>query len=70
MSTLEMSDPIWIDNAWLETIVVIAITCFALCLYDLSKASCETTGCVPQAKIHVDLTTTPSTYRSPLPKWE
>lgn len=69
-STDGSEGPIYIDNAWLDTVVVIGITCFALCLYDLAQASCEATGCVPQAKVHVDLTTSPSTYRSPLPKWE
>lgn len=30
-------DPIWIDEAWLDTVVVIGLTCFVLCLMNLSK---------------------------------
>jgi hypothetical protein len=30
-------DPIWIDNAWLDTVVVVGLTCFILCLMNLSK---------------------------------
>jgi hypothetical protein len=32
-------DPIWIDNAWLDTVVVIGLTMFVLCLMNLNKAS-------------------------------
>jgi hypothetical protein len=30
-------DPVWIDDAWLDTVVVMGITCFILCLMGLSK---------------------------------
>ena len=30
-------DPIWIDKAWLDTVVVVGLTCFVLCLMHLSK---------------------------------
>ncbi len=30
-------DPIWIDEAWLDTVVVIGLTCFVLCLMNLNK---------------------------------
>ena len=30
-------DPIWIDEAWLDTVVVVGLTCFVLCLMNLSK---------------------------------
>lgn len=33
------TDPVWIDDAWLDTVVVMGITCFILCLMGLSKAS-------------------------------
>ena len=37
-------DPIWIDNVWVDTVVVVGLTCFILCLMGLSKVcvcSCE-----------------------------
>ena len=33
------SDPIWIDKVWLDTVVVVGLTCFILCLMGLSKVS-------------------------------
>lgn len=30
-------DPFWIDYAWLDTVVVVGLTCFILCLMNLSK---------------------------------
>jgi hypothetical protein len=30
-------DPVWIDEAWLDTVVVVGLTCFVLCLMNLSK---------------------------------
>ena len=33
------SDPIWIDRVWLDTVVVVGLTCFILCLMGLSKVS-------------------------------
>lgn len=30
-------DPIWIDEAWLDTVVTVGLTCFVLCLMNLSK---------------------------------
>jgi hypothetical protein len=32
-------DPIWVDEAWLDTVVVVGLTCFVLCLMKLSKVS-------------------------------
>ena len=29
--------PIWIDEVWLDTVVVVGLTCFILCLMGLSK---------------------------------
>ena len=31
------ADPIWIDDVWLDTVVVVGLTCFILCLMGLSK---------------------------------
>ena len=31
------NDPLWIDEAWLDTVVVIGLTLFILCLMNLSK---------------------------------
>jgi hypothetical protein len=30
---------IWVDEAWLDTVVVVGITCFILCLMGLGKVS-------------------------------
>lgn len=30
-------DPIWIDDVWVDTVVVVGLTCFILCLMGLSK---------------------------------
>lgn len=32
-------DPIWIDEVWVDTVVVVGLTCFILCLMGLSKVS-------------------------------
>lgn len=32
-------DPVWIDEVWLDTVVVVGLTCFVLCLMYLSKVS-------------------------------
>ena len=32
-------DPIWIDDVWVDTVVVVGLTCFILCLMGLSKVS-------------------------------
>ena len=34
-------DPIWIDSTWLDTCVVVGLTCFILCLMGLSKVGVE-----------------------------
>jgi hypothetical protein len=31
------NDPSWIDHAWLDTVVVVGLSCFVLCLMNLSK---------------------------------
>jgi NAD(P) transhydrogenase len=36
-------DPFWVDDSWLDTVVVVGLTCFVLCLMDLST--------VPTAKM-------------------
>jgi hypothetical protein len=33
----EADDPFWIDGAWLDTVVTVGLTCFILCLQNLSK---------------------------------
>ena len=33
----DTGDPVWIDEAWLQTIVVVGLTCFILCLKGLAK---------------------------------
>jgi hypothetical protein len=30
-------DPVWIDDGWLDAIVVLSLTCFVLCLMGLGK---------------------------------
>jgi NAD/NADP transhydrogenase beta subunit len=37
-------DPLWIDNAWLDTVVVVGLTCFILCLMKLSKVHTSKMG--------------------------
>ncbi|KAL7542637.1 hypothetical protein ACHAXR_011950 [Thalassiosira sp. AJA248-18] len=39
-------DPLWIDHAWLDTIVVVGLTCFILCLMNLSKVAASKMGMV------------------------
>lgn len=39
-------DPLWIDNAWLDTVVVVGLTCFVLCLMKLSKVHTSKLGMV------------------------
>ncbi|KAG7374615.1 NADP transhydrogenase subunit alpha [Nitzschia inconspicua] len=39
-------DPIWIDNAWLDTVVVIGLTLFILCLMNLSKVPTSKMGMI------------------------
>lgn len=38
------SDPLWIDHAWLDTVVVVGLTCFILCLQGLSKVHTSKMG--------------------------
>lgn len=33
----EADDPFWIDEGWLDTVVTVGLTCFILCLLNLSK---------------------------------
>ncbi|CAB9501098.1 NAD(P) transhydrogenase [Seminavis robusta] len=42
-TVLSASTPIWIDEVWLDTVAVVGLTCFILCLMGLSK--------VPTAKM-------------------
>lgn len=37
-------DPVWIDNAWLDTVVVVGLTCFILCLMGLAKVATSKMG--------------------------
>ena len=39
-------DPFWVDNAWLDTIVVVGLTCFILCLMKLSTVATSKMGMV------------------------
>lgn len=39
----EADDPIWIDEVWVDTVVVVGLTAFILCLMGLSKV------CIPNA---------------------
>ena len=32
-------DPFWIDKTWLDTVVVFGLSCFVICLMNLSKVS-------------------------------
>jgi NAD/NADP transhydrogenase beta subunit len=36
----------WIDEAWLDTVVVVGLTCFVLCLMYLSKVSTSKMGMI------------------------
>mmetsp|Transcript_32983 Transcript_32983/g.37999 ORF Transcript_32983/g.37999 Transcript_32983/m.37999 type:complete len:294 (+) Transcript_32983:344-1225(+) len=38
------TDPIWVDNTWLDTVVVFGLSCFVLCLMNLSKVSSSKMG--------------------------
>jgi hypothetical protein len=33
------TDPFWVDKTWLDTVVVFGLSCFVLCLMNLSKVS-------------------------------
>ena len=71
-------DPIWIDEAWLDTVVVVGLTCFILCLMNLSKVS--EIGRAQADDFLIGMTFSSSHaqhfllpclfYRSPLPRWE
>jgi hypothetical protein len=37
MRVLQNVDTVWIDNAWLDTVVVVGVTAFILCLKGLSQ---------------------------------
>jgi hypothetical protein len=37
-----IKDPIWIDKVWLDTVVVLGLTCFILCLKGLGKVGIAT----------------------------
>lgn len=39
MKVYVADDPIWIDDVWVDTVVVVGLTCFILCLMGLSKVS-------------------------------
>lgn len=39
-----LDEPIWIDEVWLDTVVVVGLTCFILCLMGLSKVSTSKMG--------------------------
>jgi NAD(P) transhydrogenase len=38
------TDPFWVDKGWLDTIVVVGLTCFVLCLMNLSKVHTSKLG--------------------------
>lgn len=39
-------EPFWVDNAWLDTIVVVGLICFILCLMKLSKVTTSKMGMI------------------------
>lgn len=39
-------DPIWVDRVWLDTVVVVGLTCFILCLMGLSKVPTSKMGMI------------------------
>lgn len=39
-------EPLWIDKAWLNTVVVVGLTCFILCLKYLSKVHTSKMGMI------------------------
>jgi len=39
-------EPLWIDKAWLNTVVVVGLTCFILCLKYLSKVYISKMGMI------------------------
>ena len=41
-----MEDPYYVDKAWLDTIIVIGLTCFVLCLMKLSKVVTSKMGMI------------------------
>jgi len=38
------NDPFWVDKTWLDTVVVFGLSCFVLCLMNLSKVSSSKMG--------------------------
>mmetsp|Transcript_27033 Transcript_27033/g.38683 ORF Transcript_27033/g.38683 Transcript_27033/m.38683 type:complete len:193 (+) Transcript_27033:123-701(+) len=40
------NDPYYVDKAWLDTIVVVGLTCFILCLMKLSKVATSKMGMI------------------------
>lgn len=43
-SVFGASEPTFLDKAWLDTVVVLGLTCFILCLMGLSKVRKEKQG--------------------------
>ena len=39
-------EPLWIDQTWLNTVVVVGLTCFILCLKYLSKVHTSKMGMI------------------------
>ena len=39
-------EPLWIDQAWLNTVVVVGLMCFILCLKYLSKVQTSKMGMI------------------------
>jgi len=67
-------DPIWINNAWVDTVVVVGLTCFILCLMGLSKVRTNSANDRNEESPTTDATNLSNThtfcYRSRLPRWE
>ena len=38
--------PFWVDKAWLNTVVVVGLTCFIICLKYLSKVQTSKMGMI------------------------
>ena len=65
------SDPIWIDEVWLDTVVVVGLTCFILCLMGLSKVSQQgTPDYYNPLSLFANVVSTLFCLRYLRPKWE
>lgn len=49
-----MDNTAWVDDSWLDTVVVIGITCFILCLMGLSKVPSARMGMICKWRMKCD----------------